>query len=101
MSHKLVKHPLPMVGVPRENNRQFRRLTGEQFGDLLVVGVAGDCEGVSGERGLYLGVVEVDDGAVVLDHVDLLDARDRVHGQLLKRRLQPLIVRRRSPVHNL
>ena len=76
-------------------------LTGEQLRDLLVVGVAGDCEGVCGERGLHLGVVEVDDGAVVLDHVDLLDARDRVHRELFQRRLQPLVVRRRGPVHNL
>ena len=50
--------------------------------------MAGDCEGVCGERGLHLGVVEVDDGAVVLDHVDLLDAGDRVDRKLLERRLQ-------------
>ena len=84
-----------------QEGRSLDSLTGEQLRDLLVVGVAGDCEGVCGERGLHLGVVEVDDGAVVLDHVDLLDARDRVHRQLLQRRLQPLVVRRRSSVHNL
>ena len=84
-----------------EDLLRLRSLTREQFGDLLVVGVAGDCEGVCGERGLHLGVVEVDDGAVVLDHVHLFDARDRVHRELLQRRLQALVVRRRRPVNNL
>ena len=41
--------------------------------------MAGDSEGVGGEAGLHLGVVEVDHGAVVLDHVDLLNARDVVN----------------------
>ena len=41
--------------------------------------MAGDGEGVGGEAGLHLGVVEVDHGAVVLDHVDLLNARDVVN----------------------
>ena len=50
--------------------------------------MAGDCECVGGERGLHLGVVEVDDGAVVLDHVHLLDSGDRVDRELLERRLQ-------------
>ena len=54
----------------------------EQSGDLLVVGMAGDCECVGGKRGPHLGVVEVDDG-VFLDQVHLLDAGDSVHRELL------------------
>ena len=38
----------------------------------------GDGESVGCQGGLDLGVVEVDDRAVVLDHVDLLNARDVV-----------------------
>ena len=75
--------------------------SGQQFGDLLVLGVSRHRERVGGQRGLHLRVVEVDHGAVVLDHVDLFDARDGVHGQLLQRGLQLLVVGRGGPVHHL
>ena len=38
---------------------------------LLVLGVAGDGEGVGGEGRLHFGVIEVDHGAVILDHIHL------------------------------
>ncbi len=41
--------------------------------------MTGDSEGVGSQGGLHLGIVEVDDSAVILDHVHLLNARDVVH----------------------
>ena len=38
---------------------------------LLVLSVAGDGEGVGREGCLHFGVIEVDHGAVVLDHIHL------------------------------
>ncbi len=55
------------------------RLTGQQLSDLLVLRLSSDCKRVGSERCLHLRIVEVDDGAVILDHVDLLDAGNRVH----------------------
>lgn len=63
--------------------------------------VTGNGECVGGQRSLRLGIVEVDDRAVVLDHVDLLDAGDHVDGQLLQQRLQLLVVGGGGRVHNL
>ena len=53
--------------------------SGQQFGDLFVLAVTGDCERVGRQRSLDLGVVEVDDWSIVLDHVHLLDAGDVVY----------------------
>ena len=39
-----------------------------------------------------LGSTEVDDVAVILEHVDFLDALDRLHVHLLQRRLQLLVI---------
>ena len=52
---------------------------------------AGTGERLKGGR-RTLGVVEVDDGAIVLEEVDLLDRRDVVHAQALERVLQPFVV---------
>lgn len=44
---------------------------GQHLGQLLGLGVAGDGEGVGSEGGLHFGVVEVDDCALVCEHVNL------------------------------
>lgn len=44
---------------------------GQHLRQLLGLSVAGDGEGVGCEGGLHFGVVEVDDRAVVFDHVHL------------------------------
>merc|ERR1719427_2469152 len=54
--------------------------------------VSGDRERVGSERGLDTRVVEMQDGAVIADHVHFLDVRDRVHSQFLQRRLKFLVV---------
>jgi len=51
-----------------------------------------DGKRVRRQRGLGLRIVEVDDGAIVLDDVHLLDAGNCVYRQLLERRLQLLVV---------
>lgn len=43
----------------------------QHLGELLVLRVAGDGEGVGGQGRLHFGVVEVDHGAVVLNHIHL------------------------------
>ena len=43
----------------------------EHLGELPCLSVAGDGKGVSRQRGLNLGVVEVDDHPIVLYHVHL------------------------------
>lgn len=53
---------------------------------LLGLGVPRDSEGVGGQRGLDFGVVEVDHGPVVLDHIHLkedehLHTQDQMHAQ--------------------
>ena len=53
--------------------------TWQQLGDLFVFCVSGNGECVGTKRGLHLRVVKVNDGAVVFDHVNLLDSGDRVH----------------------
>ena len=78
-----------------------KHLQNQQCSNLLVLCLSGDCEGVCGERGLDLWVVEVDHGSVVLDHVDLLDAGDRVHGELLQGGLELLVVGGGSAVDDL
>ena len=67
----------------------------------FVFSVAGDGESVGSQRSLHFGVVEVDDGSVILEHVDLLNAGDVVHSQLLQRTLQLLVVRGGRAVHHL
>lgn len=68
---------------------------------LFVFAVPGDGECVGRQRRLRLRIVEMDDGTVVTDHVHLLDARNRVHRQLLQRRLQLLVIGGGRLVDNL
>merc|ERR1719477_244125 len=56
---------------------------GEHLGDLFGLGLARHGEGVGGQRGLHLRVVEVDHRTVVLHHVYLLDAGDVVDREFL------------------
>lgn len=44
---------------------------GQHLCQLLGLSVAGDGEGVGGQRGLHFGVVEVDDCSLVCEHVHL------------------------------
>jgi len=80
---------------------QLRQDSGDHLGDRLVLAMTRDGERVRRKRGLGLRVVEVDDGAIVLDDVHLLDAGDRVHRQLLQGRLQLLVVGGGRGVDNL
>ena len=61
-------------------------------------------EGVSAGEGSGKGLVtfrsrEVDDIAIFLEHVDLLDGLDGLHVELLQRRLQLLVVCAARLVH--
>ena len=51
----------------------------KHFRDLFRLGLTGHGECVGGQRGLDLGVIEVNDRAVVFHHVDLLNAGDVIH----------------------
>merc|ERR1719373_171034 len=51
---------------------------GQHLGYLFVFCVSCHSECVSSKRSLDLGVVEVDDGSIILDHVHLLNAGDVV-----------------------
>lgn len=59
---------------------------------LLVFAMTGDGECVGRQRGLRFRIVEMDDGAVLADHVHLLNARNIVDRHFLQRRLQLLVV---------
>ena len=58
----------------------------------FVLRVATDGEHVGLERGLNFWVAEVEDLAIVPEHVDLFDALDDVDGQFLEGDLQLLVV---------
>ena len=51
----------------------------KHFRDLFRLRLSGHGECVGGQRGLDLGVVEMNDRAVVFHHVDLLNAGDVIH----------------------
>lgn len=63
--------------------------------------MSGDGECVGAQRSLSARIVEMDDGAVVLDHVDFLNALNLIHSEFLQCRLQLLVIRGRSLVHDL
>uniref|UniRef100_A0A1I8HKH1 Myosin motor domain-containing protein n=1 Tax=Macrostomum lignano TaxID=282301 RepID=A0A1I8HKH1_9PLAT len=58
---------------------------GQQLGEPLGLRLASDGEGVGLQRGLHLGIVEVNDLVVILEHVHLLDAGYGIDAQLLQR----------------
>lgn len=64
---------------------------GEELLQLLALRRAGDDVGVGLDGGLDLRVVEVDDGAVLLEEVNLLNALDGVAAQTLDAGLQLLV----------
>lgn len=64
----------------------------DELGELLVLTVAVDGEGVGGNGGVDLGRGEVDDVAVRLEHVDLLDSLDGLDVELLQGSLELLVV---------
>ena len=92
-------------------------------GNALRLRLPGDGEGVRAQRRLHLRIVEVNDAAVLLEHVHLkrekvefdfndntslselatylLDAGNRVDGELLQGRLQLLVVRGGRSVDDL
>uniref|UniRef100_A0A0E9WS42 Uncharacterized protein n=1 Tax=Anguilla anguilla TaxID=7936 RepID=A0A0E9WS42_ANGAN len=55
----------------------------EHLCELLRLCVARDSEGVGRQRGLHLGVVEVNHSPIVLDHVHLLNTSNVVNSQFL------------------
>ena len=67
----------------------------------LVLSMASDGKSVGCKRSLDFGVVEVDDGAVILEHVHLLYSWYVVDSQLLEGALELLVVSGGSPVHHL
>merc|ERR1719310_896982 len=64
----------------------------QQLLQLLRLAVARHNESVGLHSSLHLWVHEVDDGAVLLEHVDLLDARNLVAAQALQLRLHLLVI---------
>jgi len=58
----------------------------------LGLGVSADDVGVRSDGRLHLRVIEVDDGAVVLEEVNLLNGGDVVHAKAFQRVLQPLVI---------
>lgn len=67
--------------------------TGEQFLKRLLLVTAADHVGVGSDVRLNLGVLEVDDLSVFLEEIDLLDGRNVIHPEALKRALKTLVVR--------
>mmetsp|Transcript_42671 Transcript_42671/g.112318 ORF Transcript_42671/g.112318 Transcript_42671/m.112318 type:complete len:227 (-) Transcript_42671:23-703(-) len=66
----------------------------KQILQLLGLGVSTNDIRVRGNGRLHLGVVEVDNGAIVLEEVDLLNRRNVVHPKALEGVLQPLVIGR-------
>jgi hypothetical protein len=65
---------------------------GDELGELLVLTVAVDGESVVRDSGVNLGSSEVDDVAIRLEHVNLLNGLDRLGAKLLQGRLELLVV---------
>jgi len=93
------------VGIhPQLDDRLLAQLgqdVRQHFHHLSGLPVTSDGEGVGRQGSLRLGVVEVNHREVILDDVDLLDARDSAHRQLLEGALQLLVVGGRRLVHDL
>lgn len=65
---------------------------GHEIGEALRLGVSEDGEGVARDGGLHFGLLEVDNGAVVLEEVHLVDALEGLHAVLLDNLLELLVV---------
>merc|ERR1719513_197755 len=48
----------------------------QHFSNLFILGVSSNSKSISSKTCLNLRVIEVDDGSIVLYHVDFLDARN-------------------------
>jgi len=75
--------------------------SGEHLSDLLVFSGSSDRESVGGHGSLYLGVVEMDNSSVVLDHVHLLNTGNVRDRKLFQVALQLLVVGGGGLVHHL
>lgn len=65
---------------------------GDEFGQLLILASAIDSEGVCGDGSVNLRRGKVNDVAVALEHVDLLDSLDGLDVELLESLLELLVV---------
>jgi len=74
---------------------------GEHFRDLLDLSVSRNCEGVCVGGCLNLGVLEVENRSVILEHVNFFDSWNGIDGEFLELALELLVVGRRRLVHDL
>merc|ERR1711953_1603472 len=88
----LVKRFSESLQVSESIRAQLVDDAGQELLQLLSLSVSADDEGVGGHGDLSLRLLEMDDGSILVEKVDLIDARDLVETHLAQGDLELLVV---------